>query len=101
MQIDAKSSDMIVEHVGADLSRLVSELDKIILSLDDKNRIITPEMVEQKIGISKEFNTFELRSAIINKDVYKQISLSTILKRILSRVLYMPFYRCCSVIFKI
>ena len=71
MQIDAKSSDMIVEHVGADLSRLVSELDKIILSLDDKNRIITPEMVEQKIGISKEFNTFELRSAIINKDVYK------------------------------
>ena len=71
VQIDAKSSDMIVEHVGADLSRLVSELDKIILSLDDKNRIITPEMVEQKIGISKEFNTFELRSAIINKDVYK------------------------------
>ena len=71
VQIDAKSSDMIVEHVGADLSRLVSELDKIILSLDDKNRIITPEMVEQKIGISKEFNTFELRSTIINKDVYK------------------------------
>lgn len=71
VQIDAKSSDMIAEHVGADLSRLVSELDKIILSLDDKNRIITPEMVEQKIGISKEFNTFELRSAIINKDVYK------------------------------
>ena len=71
VQIDAKSSDMIAEHVGADLSRLVSELDKIILSLDNQNRIITPEMVEQKIGISKEFNTFELRSAIINKDVYK------------------------------
>lgn len=71
VQIDAKSSDMIAEHVGADLSRLVSELDKIILSLDNQNRMITPEMVEQKIGISKEFNTFELRSAIINKDVYK------------------------------
>lgn len=69
--IDEKSSRMIADNVGADLSRIVSELDKVLISLPDNNRIITPEIVEREIGISKDFNVFELKDAIVNKNAYK------------------------------
>lgn len=69
--IDPKASQMIVDHVGADLMRLASELDKVLLSLPENDKRVTPEIVERKIGVSKEFNGFELRNAIINRDVYK------------------------------
>lgn len=69
--IDPKANVMIADHVGADLSRLFSELDKLLISLPDEHRHITPEMVEKEIGVSKEFNNFELQKAIINKDVFK------------------------------
>ena len=69
--IDAKSTVMIAENIGADLSRLTSELDKVILSLPADNRKVTPQVVEDQIGVSKEFNGFELRDAIVTRNVYK------------------------------
>lgn len=69
--IDYKSSQMIAEHIGADLSRLTSEIDKVLISLPEENKRITPEIVEREIGVSKEFNTFELNDAIVNKNVFK------------------------------
>lgn len=69
--IDPKSCAMIAEHIGADLSRLISELDKVMISLPDDNRRVTPEIVEREIGVSKDFNVFELRSAIIERNVFK------------------------------
>ena len=69
--IDPKSCAMIAEHIGADLSRLISELDKVMISLPEDNRRITPETVEREIGVSKDFNVFELRSAIIERNVFK------------------------------
>ena len=69
--IDEKSANMIAESIGADLSRLHSELDKLLISLPENNRCVSPEMVERNIGVSKDFNAFELRSAIVNKDVFK------------------------------
>ena len=69
--IDPKSCAMIAEHIGADLSRLISELDKVMISLPDDNRRVTPETVEREIGMSKDFNVFELRSAIIERNVFK------------------------------
>ena len=69
--IDPKSASMIAEHIGADLSRLISELDKVMISLPDDNRRVTPEIVEREIGVSKDFNVFELRSAIIERNVFK------------------------------
>ena len=69
--IDDKSANMIAEHIGSDLNRLTSELDKVLLSLSEKDRRITPEIVECQIGVSKDFNGFELRNAVINKDIYK------------------------------
>ena len=69
--IDHKSCQMIAEHIGSDLSRLTSELDKVCLSMPEGSRHITPEVVEEQIGVSKDFNGFEFRSAIANRDVLK------------------------------
>ena len=71
VKIDNKSVQMIAENIGADLSRLVGELDKVILSLPEENRVVTPQIVEDQIGVSKEFNGFELRDAIVSRNVYK------------------------------
>ena len=62
---------MVAESIGSDLSRITSELDKIFISLPEKQRRITPEIVEEFIGISKDYNIFELRDAIARKDVLK------------------------------
>ena len=69
--IDQKSCLMIAEHIGSDLSRLTSELDKVCLSMPEGSRHITPEVVEEQIGVSKDFNGFEFRSAIANRDILK------------------------------
>ena len=71
VSIDLKSTQMIADNIGSDLSRLTSELDKVVLSLDQKDRRVTPQIVEDQIGVSKEFNGYELRDAIVNRNVYK------------------------------
>ncbi len=71
VSIDPKSTQMIADNIGADLSRLTGELDKVILSLPEQDRRVTPQVVEDQIGVSKEFNGFELRDAIVNRNVYK------------------------------
>ena len=71
VSIDAKSTQIIADSIGADLSRLSSELDKVILSLSEQDRRVTPQVVEDQIGVSKEFNGFELRDAIVNRNVFK------------------------------
>lgn len=69
--IDRKAATMVAEHIGADLSRLTSELDKVLIAMPEGDRRVTPEVVERQIGVSKDFNAFELRNAIINRDVFK------------------------------
>ncbi len=69
--IDEKSIAMIVDHIGSDLNRLVSVIDKLQLFLPENDRVIRPEMIEKQIGVSKDFNAFELKNALINRDVFK------------------------------
>ena len=71
VSIDTKSTHIIADSIGSDLNRLTSELDKVILSLPKESRRVTPEVVEDQIGVSKEFNSFELRDAIVNRNVFK------------------------------
>ena len=71
VSIDPKSCQMIADHIGADLNRLTSELDKVLISLPPDNLRVTPEIVEEQIGVSKDFNAFELRNAIVQRDVFK------------------------------
>ena len=71
VSIDPKSTQLIAESIGADLSRLTGELDKVLISLPADNRRVTPQVVEDQIGVSKDFNGFELRDAIVNRNVLK------------------------------
>lgn len=69
MQIDPKSRFLMAEFLGNDLGRIYNELHKLkIVATDGK---ITPEIVEKNIGISKDFNNFELRKAIETKNSAK------------------------------
>lgn len=69
--IEPKATQMVADHIGADLHRLTSELDKLLISLPENEKRVTPEIVEKVIGVSKDFNAFELKSAIVNRDVFK------------------------------
>ncbi len=69
--IDPKSMQLIADSIGSDLSRLTSELDKVLLSLPENEKRVTPQVVEDQIGVSKDFNGFELRDAIVNRNVFK------------------------------
>ena len=71
VSIDPKSTQIIADSIGADLSRLTGELDKVILSLPENDKRVTPQVVEDQIGVSKDFNAFELRDAIVNRNVFK------------------------------
>ena len=71
VSIDQKSTQLIADSIGADLSRLTSELDKVILALPATDRRVTPQVVEDQIGVSNDFNAFELRDAIVNRQVFK------------------------------
>ena len=67
--IDNKATSMLADHIGTDIARLFSELDKLAILTDDKN--ITPLLIEQNIGISKDFNNFELEDALARRDAAK------------------------------
>ena len=70
--IDPKAAQMLSDFLGNDLSRLSKELDKLALILPEKApKRVTPELIEQNIGISKEYNNFELIKALAVKDVLK------------------------------
>lgn len=69
--IEPKAAEMLAGNIGADLHRLNGELDKLIISMPEGSATVTPELVEQNVGISKDFNYFELQDAIARKDAYK------------------------------
>lgn len=71
VDIEPKATAMLTEFVGADLSRMVGELEKLIITLPKGTTRVTPEQIERNIGISKDYNNFELRSALVEKDVLK------------------------------
>jgi len=71
IDIEQKSSAMIADFVGADLSRLTGELEKLVITLPAGQKRVTPEQIEKNIGISKDYNNFELKNALIEKDVFK------------------------------
>lgn len=71
LTIEPGAMQMLIESIGTDLNRLAGELDKLSLSLPTGFKQVTSELVEKNIGISKEFNNWELRNALLAKDVMK------------------------------
>jgi len=68
--ITPKASAMLTEFLGTDLSKVVNEITKLILNIQEK-ATINDELVERNIGISKDFNIFELQNAIGSKNILK------------------------------
>lgn len=65
-----KAAQMLVEFLGTDLSKINNELEKLQLIIPKGNQI-TPELIEENIGISKDYNNFELRKAVGDKNIIK------------------------------
>ena len=70
--IKPKALALLVDHIGNDLSRIVNEIEKLSLNLG-KEKTITEDEIEKFIGISKEYNIFELQNALSRKDQPKAI----------------------------
>jgi len=68
--ITPKAAQMLVEFLGTDLSKINNELEKL-QSIIPMGTQITPELIEKNIGISKDFNNFELQNAVGQRDVLK------------------------------
>ena len=71
IKIDEKSAQMITDFVGNDISKLIQQLQKLEISLPEGSNTITAELVEKNVGISKEYNNFELLKAIAEKNILK------------------------------
>ncbi len=69
--IDPKAGVILAEFLGSDLSKITNELDKLFTLLPEGSKHITAEHIEKNIGISKDYNTFELNSAITKRDVLR------------------------------
>ena len=69
-QIEPKATLMLVEFLGTDLSKINNELEKLMIVLP-KSTTITAVHIEENIGISKDFNNFELRKAVGEKRIVK------------------------------
>ena len=71
VDLEPKATSMLADFVGTDLSRLTGELEKLIITLPKGQTRVTPEQIERNIGISKDYNNFELRSALVERNVLK------------------------------
>ena len=76
--IDYKSSFILTEYLGNDLNKIYNQLNKLKI-LCSKEKIIDSKLIEKNIGISKEYNVFELRNAIGQKNFNKSIEISNYL----------------------
>jgi DNA polymerase III subunit delta len=72
LTISQKGMVLLVDHIGNDLTRIENEIDKISINLG-KRTTITEDDIEQYIGVSKDFNVFELQSALAAKDIARSI----------------------------
>ncbi len=68
--IAPQATIMLSEYVGTSLGKVANELDKLVIALPENTKI-TPEQIEKNIGISKDYNVFELQNALGEKNVLK------------------------------
>lgn len=73
--IDFKANQMLVEYLGNDLNMINNQLNKLMI-LEPNGKIISPELIEQNIGISKDYNVFELRKAIGAGNINKALQIA-------------------------
>ncbi len=70
-KIEPKAAVILTEYLGNDLGKIANELEKLIIVLKAEQDIITPADIEKNIGISKDYNNFELNNALAQRNVLK------------------------------
>lgn len=80
LNIEAKGLAMLRDYVGSDLSRLYNEIGKLTVALGP-GAMVTPEAIERNIGVSKDYNNFELVDAIARKDALKVYQIADYFRR--------------------
>jgi len=73
-ELNSKACMLLIESLGNDLGRIVKELEKLAI-LIEKGTIINENHIEENIGISKDYNVFELTNAVANKDNLKALKI--------------------------
>ncbi|MET4080910.1 DNA polymerase-3 subunit delta [Pedobacter sp. UYP30] len=68
--IDQQATSLLAEYLGADLSKMAKEIEKLMLNVS-KGQIINSDLVQRNIGISKDYNVFELQKALAVRNVFK------------------------------
>ncbi len=69
--IEPKAVQLMADNIGADLHRIVNESNKLLISIPKDTKTVTSEMVSQYVGISKQYNVFEFKDALLRRDVLK------------------------------
>lgn len=70
LSIQPNAANLVAEYLGTDLSKIVNELEKLVINLPEGTSV-TPQHIEEHIGISKNYNIFELQRAVGQRDVLK------------------------------
>ncbi len=76
LNLSPKALSMLTDNLGTDLSKIESEVSKLIIALPEGTQQITDAHIEQYIGISKEFNNFELCNAILSRNAKRSLTIA-------------------------
>ena len=76
LTIDAKALSMLTDHLGTDITKISNELHKLTVSLPEGTTRITDADIEANIGISKDFNNFELCKAVVTRDMARALMIA-------------------------
>lgn len=76
LKIDAKAVQMLTDQIGCDISKISNEVDKLLLALPAGTGSITDAHIEQYVGISKEYNNFELCNAVATKQIERAMRIA-------------------------
>ncbi|MFI3259495.1 MAG: DNA polymerase III subunit delta [Rikenellaceae bacterium] len=68
LRLTPKALAMLTDNIGGDISKIVSEVSKLIIALPEGQQVVGDDEIERHIGISKEFNNYELCNAVVNRD---------------------------------
>ena len=76
LTIDSKALSMLTDHLGTDIAKIENELTKLLVSLPEGTQRITDADIEANIGISKDFNNFELCKAVVTRDMARALMIA-------------------------
>lgn len=76
LKIDAKAVQMLTDQLGCDISKISNEVDKLLLALPEGTRSVTDAIIEQYVGISKDYNNFELCNAVAAQQIERAMRIA-------------------------